>query len=105
MERSEVYNLIDGERDYQDSISGDMEHKDIEAEIRMMEEYIKKTRETWDNHGDSTPALDMMRKVIGIGVRCFENHGCPLRSKKRKFCQRPLVLWDLKYPPENTDGE
>jgi len=28
----------------------------------------------------SEAALDMLRKVVGIGVRCFENHGCPKRE-------------------------
>ena len=77
--------IIDGERDYQESLNGEMNHKGvptIEAELLMMEEYLKEARSKWvHTHGDSKPCLDFMRKVVGIGVRCFENHGVPARSK------------------------
>ena len=87
MNRKEVYKILDGERDYQDSIGGKMEHRGkptIEAEILMMEEYLLKAREKWVNtYGDSEPALDMLRKVVGIALRCFENHGCTPRLMEK----------------------
>ncbi len=83
--REEVYKLIDGERDYQNAISTNMNHQGfptVEAEILMMEQYLMNARTLWVNtHGNSGPALDMMRKVAGISVRCFENHGCPARNQ------------------------
>lgn len=78
MNRVEVYKLIDGERDYQDEQSKKWDHQGVvtvEAEILMMEEYMKKVREAWTNNYGPEQAMDQMRKVIAMGVRCLENHG------------------------------
>lgn len=84
--RNEVYTVINSERDYQDNISGNMEHRGfptVEAELLMMEHYVAEARREWVNtHGNPGPALEMMRKVAGIAVRCFEHHGCPPRNTK-----------------------
>lgn len=84
MDRSQVYQVIDGERDYQESISSKMNHKGhpaLAAELLMMEEYLKEARSNWVNaHGDSQPCLNMLRKVVGLGVRCFEHYGVPERK-------------------------
>lgn len=83
MNRERVYKVIDGERNYQESQNKKWDHQGkitVEAEILMMEEYIKKLREAWVNNYGPDQALDVMRKVVGIGVRCFENHGCPERK-------------------------
>ena len=81
--RSDVYRLIDGERNYQDSISDRMNHKGhptIEAELLMMEHYLADARTKWvTSHGDNFPPLDSLRKVAGIAVRCMENHVTPMR--------------------------
>lgn len=82
MERQEVYNLIDGERDYQDSVIGNkyahVAHP-VAAEILMIEEYAARARVEWtDNKGDEA-ALAMVRKVAGLCVRCMEHHGAPER--------------------------
>ena len=81
--REEVYYRIDGERKYQDSLSGEMNHQGyptVEAELLMMEEYLRDAIKKWvHTHGDARPSLDMIRKVVGIGVRCLEHHGCPER--------------------------
>ena len=50
MDRSKVYKIIDGERDYQDSLNHDWLHDGkptIEGELLMMEEYLKYARTTW----------------------------------------------------------
>lgn len=83
MDRSEVYKIIDGERDYQDSLNPGMEHDGVptvEAEILMMEEYLKDVRSAWTHeHGGHQKALDLLRKVVSMGIRCFEHHGVPSR--------------------------
>jgi hypothetical protein len=87
MNRTEVFNVINGERDYQESLNKGMNHKGnptIEAELLMMEEYLREARSKWvHTHGNDLPCLDMMRKVVGMGVRCFENHGVPERQTSK----------------------
>ncbi len=82
--RSDVYKVIDGERDYQNKLNPEWCHKGkptIEAELLLMEEYLKKAREAWvSKYGDPSAGLDEMRKVAGISVRCFENYGVPERK-------------------------
>jgi len=85
MERSDVYKIIDTERDYQnkDLLIKDWDHKgspSVEAELLMMEEYIGKARTAWCNCKNNSEVLDVLRKVAGIAVRCFENHGVPPRK-------------------------
>ena len=81
--RELVYQKINGERDYQDSISGSMIHKGkptIAAEIMMLEHYLLEARNKWvTSYGNNEPSLDIIRKIAGISVRCLENHGCPSR--------------------------
>lgn len=83
MNREKVYSVIDGERDYQDEQAAKWDHKGIPsvaAELLMMEEYMAKARTMWVNSTNDQAALDMLRKVVGIGVRCFENHSVPSRQ-------------------------
>lgn len=83
--RDKVYEAIDSERAYQDKdcIDKDWDHRgkpSVEAELLLMEEYMLKARSAWQTSPGSFVALDVLRKVVGIGVRCFENHGVPLRD-------------------------
>lgn len=78
----QVFDVVKTERSYQDAQSGGWNHKghpSIEAEILLMEEYLSKARTAWSSSSDKQLCLDMMRKVVGVGVRCFEHHGCPPR--------------------------
>ena len=87
MDREIVYKCIDSERDYQDSQNNNWEHKgypSVEAELLLMEHYLHLTREKWVQTSDNEACLDMMRKVVGIGIRCFENHGCMPRISVTK---------------------
>ena len=85
MERSEVYKIIDTERTYQDRdlLDKNWNHKgnpSVEAELLIMEEYMSKARTAWCNCSDNSEVLDVLRKVAGVAVRCFENHGVPPRK-------------------------
>jgi len=77
MERVNVYNLIDGERDYQDAQAKQWNHKgtpSVEAEILLIEEYASKLRTAWATTSGNEP-LDIIRKIAGVSTRCLENHG------------------------------
>lgn len=84
--RDEVYAAIDGEREYQDNTisnkfgvqRGEVIHP-VAAEILMMEDYVQRARKEWTDNKGVEPALQMVRKVAGLAVRCMENHGAPKR--------------------------
>lgn len=86
--RELVYNKIDIERDYQDSLSTDHQGKpSIEGELLMIQEYVNRARSAWTGNFDDNneePTRHMIRKIAGIAVRCLENHGCPDRVFHKK---------------------
>lgn len=82
MKREEVYKVIDGERDYQDSkwgVQNDL-GKPTESYIVYMQAYLDQAvKDITFNSGDRK-ALDTLRKVVGLGVACFESNGVPERT-------------------------
>jgi hypothetical protein len=87
MERTEVYKLIDGERDYQDSLATLRNWSEADRNpaqsvgdfLTLMDVYLHKAQVAYaDNPGD-TAALDVVRKMAGIAVYCMEEHGAPPR--------------------------
>lgn len=83
--RLSVYQAIESERDYQEYIGEKLDYFSLEAEILMMEEYLLLVRKTWTNSKSDESVLDILRKSIGIGVRCLENHGAPRRIFQRRI--------------------
>jgi len=87
MERKEVYNRIDGERDYQDSRwdlrdkfnSPVDEEKSIAEWILYMEHHLEMAK-AFVYTLNGTEALAEIRKVTALGVRTMEVHGCPERK-------------------------
>jgi hypothetical protein len=83
--RAEVYRAIDSERNYHDSVvknkyGNDAEGHPVAAEILMIEEYAARARKEWTDQKGDEAALNMIRKVAGLCVRCMEHHGAPHRS-------------------------
>ena len=97
--REEVYNAIDGERDYQtkwDTAESKGLHE-VGAFILFMEHYLSEARklestlESGNNQGIATQdevtglgrtegSLDFVRKVLALGVACMEQNGAPKRE-------------------------
>lgn len=83
----EVFEHIQEEREYQNQNRKKWNHQgnpSIEAELLMMEEYLSQARSKWTSCSNNAAALDSLRKVVGIGFRCFENYGCPKRFLNEK---------------------
>ena len=88
--RKEVYEAIDGEREYQGAVwnakttSSEGQHETA-AFILYMEEYLTRARKlsstlaegATDENGEE--ALDFVRKVTALGVACMEQNGAPTR--------------------------
>ena len=86
MERQEVYNRIDTERQYQDlrwtprrEKNGTPDEQKPPAEwINYMEFHINEAKKEVYMLNDEE-ALAQVRKVAALAVRCLEIHGCPER--------------------------
>lgn len=79
----EAFNLLIGERNYQDDICAEeWAHKGfppVGAELMMMRIYHNDAMATWTNTwGDpgEAAAMDVLRKVGGMALRAIEHHGC-----------------------------
>jgi hypothetical protein len=87
MERQEVYERLDTERQYQDmrwtprrEKNGTPDEEKPPAEwINYMEFHLAKAKEAVYFLNDNE-ALAEIRKVTALGVRCMELHGCPERE-------------------------
>lgn len=85
MTRAQVYALIDGERDYQDSLGTDrrepFEVPHCTGEyLVMLATYLRKAEDAWTNTAGNHDALDQIRKIAAIAVHCMEDNGAPPRK-------------------------
>ena len=83
--REEVYRVIDGERDYQDSMPPsrtDGSIKSVGDYITLMDSMLRSASDTFYTTPGVTGSLDWIRKVAAISVRCLEEHGAPPRVLK-----------------------
>lgn len=79
--RDRVYDIIDGERDYQDITWAASERALTPGEFLILfEEYVAKARSRWvKDHGDEA-LRNEFRKLAGIAVRALEAHGAVPRE-------------------------
>lgn len=80
MNRSDVYSLIDGERAYQDSQSlGANSNFTVGEELVLLATYVDEALKAWTYNSGDFKALEKVRKVAAIAVRCMEHHPTPPR--------------------------
>ncbi len=83
MNRADVYKLIDGERDYQDSLwptPAAVPHHSVGDYLIMLRYYGRLADAAWTANAGDAPALNVIRKITAIGVHCMEEHGAPVRE-------------------------
>ena len=84
--RSDVFDIINKERDYQDAnynpeevlSSGQkrgVRDLDVTPHLVMLDLYIRKAQEAWNVKGDNKPALQQVAKIATIAVRALERAG------------------------------
>ena len=90
--RNEVYAAVDSEREYQEYVvepslagqdQGLTEHT-IGDELVLMKVYLDRAMSAAASRPTKETALDFVRKIVGVGVRCMENHGAPPRMVPRE---------------------
>lgn len=83
--RREVYDAIDGERDYQDRLQKgqggrtDGQTKQVGAFLSLMQHALNEAHRVYYEEQGNGPALEFVRKILGLGVQCGEIHGLPKR--------------------------
>lgn len=84
--REEVYQALDGERDYQNSLYPTSETEgfhSVAEYILYLEDYIAEARSiasrTWGPEA-TTQCLDVIRKITALGVVCMEQNGIVQRK-------------------------
>ncbi len=96
-ERRDVYDCIDGERDYQDNLGYDrtgcptgggrsIPHT-VGEFATMMQHYQNELVKAWTATAGDDAALHVMRKIAAIAVNCMEQHGA---------LERGLVSSDIR---------
>lgn len=84
--RQEVYNVIDGERHYQDAQQGNAKRHENQPPmtpgemILCMEECLQQARKAWYKPDGGANCLPFIRKVAALGIQCLERHGAPKRN-------------------------
>lgn len=79
MNRQVVYTILDEERVYQDKIWKGKSH-DLGNWIIYMEHYLNRAKKELSTETSDIPALHQLRKLVALGVACFEQHGVPSRA-------------------------
>lgn len=86
MERKEIYRIVDGERDYQDTIRKENENETREDNEKCLSDFILYMDHTLNKAKTAIYTLNdeeakhMIRKVIALGVACGESFGLPERT-------------------------
>ena len=84
MKRSEVYTLIDGERDYQDKLGPertDGRQHTVGDYLLMLDVYVARAKEAWVANPGDEQCLEIIRKCAGICVHCMEDWSAPARKE------------------------
>lgn len=89
MDRYDVYNVLNSEREYQDSKGvangGEPHRHELESFVLYMDDYMTQLKNQlsriWCSDGKPPiEALHTLRKVTALGVAAMEQHGAPRRE-------------------------
>lgn len=83
LKRTQVYEILDEEREYQDKKWGGKEHDEAHSVSDWLI-FIRKHLNQAENaiyNSDAKSAMDAVRKITGIGVAAMEAKGSPRRKK------------------------
>lgn len=101
--QAEALNAIIGERAYQDAKWGTVEErpKQVGSWLTLMRKLLRDAEDAWATSGEDAIALDEMRKVVAVGVACFEQHGAVLRDQPKI---KPAPTWQTPAKDERLAG-
>lgn len=82
MERSEVYELIEGERDYQENMPQERRYRQSRIDFLLaIRYYVDNALTLAGKHpGDDVIVAPELRKIAALAVAAMEKHGAPPRD-------------------------
>ena len=99
--RNEVYAAVDSEREYQEYVvdpslseQESFDKHSLPGELVLMKLYLDRATNLWAGRPTNETALDCVRKIAGIAVRCMEHHGAPPRMVPREAGSSTDPLWE-----------
>ena len=84
MKQEAVFQLISEEQVYQNTLGDDRtdgHQHSVGEELVLLDVYLRRAFDAWTDHNGDQYALDEVRKIAAIAVRC--NHNAPSRSRNR----------------------
>lgn len=80
--RSDVFDAINSERDYQENLPRNTEKVQVPLEhLTIIKRIVRDMEDSWyDNPGKAD--MNFMRKIAAVAVRAMEQHGAPHRSQQ-----------------------
>lgn len=82
IEQEHALTAILGERAYQDAKWGTIEErpKQVGAWMTLMRKLLRDAEDACATSDNDQGALGELRKVVAVGLACFEQHGVPVRD-------------------------
>lgn len=85
LSRKDVFSIVDEERIFQDKMRPSTHHEgnaSVPAHLLLMQEYLQRAITSWTNYRGMAvvEALDEIRKVAALAVRCMEQNGAVRRD-------------------------
>lgn len=82
VEQEHALNAVIGERAHQDAKWGTIQDrpKQVGSYLTLMRKLLRDAEDNWATSNDDNGALAELRKVVAVGVACFEQHGVPMRD-------------------------
>jgi len=80
--QADVLAAVIGERSYQNRKWGRPSERphEVGAWMTLMRTHLAEAEQLWAGSRGDEKALDELRKVVAIGIACFEQHGVPSRG-------------------------
>lgn len=79
MNRVDVYRAIDAERELQDNlfptVKGQNRKFTVGENLLLISQYLDEARIDWSSYDTDTKALNSVRIIAALAVRCMEQHG------------------------------
>lgn len=81
MDRETVYQILSGEREYQENLWGDSSQSSVGEFLLYMQDYMNQAINEVTRNPNALSALVTIRKITALGVACLEQHGAQSRSE------------------------
>ncbi len=82
MNRDEIYNILNEERDYQTEKWGSLQERphEVGGWLTVMRYLLTKAEAEWSTADGDVSTLDQIRKLAATSVACMEQHGAVRRN-------------------------